>query len=118
MTKKILHSKYSRLKIKASTTDKIGSKLLYQYLVEKAKEQGIKGATVFRGIMGFGTSSKIHSSRFWELTEKLPVVIELVDKTEKLEEFYSGIEEDLMNMPKGCLVTLEPTKILLQKKGK
>ncbi|MCK4881028.1 MAG: DUF190 domain-containing protein [Bacteroidales bacterium] len=118
MAKKILNSKYSRLKIKASTTDKIGSKLLYQYLVEKAKEQGIDGATVFRGIMGFGTSSKIHSSRFWELTEKLPVVIELVDKTEKLEEFYSGIEEDLMNMPKGCLVTLEPTEILLQKRGK
>ena len=111
-------SKYSRLKIKASTTDRIGSKLLYQYLVEKAKEEGISGATVFRGIMGFGTSSKIHSSRFWELTEKLPVVIELVDETEKLKDFYRGIEEKLLHMPKGCLVTLEPTEILLQKKGK
>ena len=118
MAKKRHSSEYSRLKIKASTTDKIGSKLLYQHLVEKAKEQGINGATVFRGIMGFGSSSKIHSSRFWELTEKLPVVIELVDKTEKLEEFYSGIEEELLRMPKGCLVTLEPTEILLQKKGK
>lgn len=118
MAKKKRNSKYSRLKIKASTTDKIGSKLLYQHLVEKAKEQGINGATVFRGIMGFGTSNKIHSSRFWELTEKLPVIIELVDKTENLEKFYSGIEEELMNMPKGCLVTLEPTEILLQKKGK
>jgi PII-like signaling protein len=111
-------SKYSRLKIKASTTDKIGSKLLYQYLVEKAKEQGISGATVFRGIMGYGTSSKIHSSRFWELTEKLPVIVELVDETAKLEEFYRGIEKELQQMPKGCLVTLEPTEILLQKKGK
>ena len=113
----IKESEYSRLKIKASSTDKIGSKLLYQYLVEKAKENGISGATVFRGIMGYGTSNKIHSSRFWELTEKLPVVIELVDKTEKLEEFYAGIEEELKNMPKGCLVTLESTEILLQKKG-
>lgn len=113
-----LDSKYSRLKIKASTTDKIGTKLLYQYLVEKAKEKGISGATVFRGIMGYGTSSKIHSSRFWELTEKLPVIVELVDETAKLEEFYRDIEDELKQMPKGCLVTLEATEILLQKKGK
>jgi uncharacterized protein len=118
MTQKKEVSKHSRLIIKASSTDKIGSKLLYHYLVEKAKEEGINGATVFRGIMGYGTSSKIHSSRFWELTEKLPVVIELVDMTRKLENFYAGIEEELLNMPKGCLVTMEPTEILLRKKGK
>ena len=111
-------SKFSKLTIKASTTDKIGSRLLYQYLVEKAKESGISGATVFRGIMGYGTSSKIHSSRFWELTEKLPVTVELVDETGRLEEFYRGIEDELKQMPKGCLVTLEPTEVLLQKRGK
>ena len=110
--------KYSRLKIKASTTDKIGTKLLYQHLVELAHRKGIAGSTVFRGIMGYGSSSTIRSSRFWELTEKLPVVIEFVDLTEKLELFYSEIEEELLSMPKGCLVTLEPTEILLQKKGK
>ena len=85
---------------------------------EKAKEMGISGATVFRGIMGYGTSSKIHSSRFWELTEKLPVIIELVDQTDILEAFYKDIEKELFDMPKGCLVTLEATEILLQKKGK
>jgi len=118
MTKKVRSSSYSRLKIKASTTDKIGSKLLYQYLVDLAHKKGIAGATVFRGIMGFGSSKAINSSRFWELTEKLPVVIEFVDLSEKLELFYSEIEQDLLNMPKGCLVTMEPTEILLQKKGK
>ncbi|MEA3460440.1 MAG: DUF190 domain-containing protein [Bacteroidota bacterium] len=118
MAKNTQDSGYSRLKIKASTTDKIGSKLLYQYLVELAHKKGIAGATVFRGIMGFGSSNAIHSSRFWELTEKLPVVIEFVDQTEKLQLFYSEIEEELLQMPKGCLVTMEPTEILLQKKGK
>jgi len=118
MAKKAQDYGYSRLKIKASTTDKIGNKLLYQYLVELARIKGIAGATVFRGIMGYGSSNTINSSRFWELTEKLPVVIELVDKTEKLQLFYSQIEEELLAMPKGCLVTLEPTGILLQKKGK
>ena len=111
-------SEHSILKIHASTTDRMGSKLLYQHIVELAKERGITGATVYRGIMGYGSSSRISSSRFWELTEKLPVVIELVDSTEKLEKFYTEIEEELISMPKGCLVILEPVRILLQKKGK
>lgn len=110
-------SEHSILKIHASTTDKIGSKLLYQHIVELAREKGITGATVYRGIMGYGSSSKISSSRFWELTEKLPVVIELIDRTERLELFYKEIREELLSMPKGCLVTLEPVSILLQKKG-
>ena len=110
-------SEYSKLRIKASSTDTIGSKLLYQYVTELARETGIAGATVYRGIMGYGASSKISSSRFWELTEKLPVVIELIDKTDMLEAFYAGIEQDLYDMPKGCMVTIEPIKVLLQKKG-
>jgi PII-like signaling protein len=110
-------SKQSILKIHASTTDKIGSKLLYQYIVELAMQKGITGATVYRGIMGYGSSRKIHSSKFWELTEKLPVVIELVDGTDTLETFYKEIEQELVSMPKGCLVLMEPANILLQKKG-
>ena len=111
-------SEHSILKIHASTTDRIGSMLLYQHIVELAREKGITGATVYRGIMGYGSSSKISSSKFWELTEKLPVVIELVDQTERLEAFYEEIKEDLLSMPKGCLVAMEPVNILLQKKGK
>ncbi len=111
-------AKQSILKIHASTTDRIGSKLLYQHIVELAREKGITGATVYRGIMGYGSSSKITSSRFWELTEKLPIVIELIDQTEKLEDFYTEIEEDLLNMQKGCLVAIEPVTILLKKRGK
>jgi len=109
---------HSILKIHASTTDRVGSKVLYEYIVELAKKQGIEGATVYRGIMGYGSSNKISSSKFWELTEKLPVVIELVDESDKLKLFYKEIEKDLLNMEKGCMVALEPTEILLQKKGK
>lgn len=112
------NSEHSILRIHASTTDRIGSKLLYQYIVELAREKGITGATVYRGIMGYGSSSRISSSKFWELTEKLPIVIELVDRTEKLETFFSEIEQELVSMPKGCLVAMEPARILLQKRGK
>ncbi len=110
-------AKHSILKIYASTTDRVKSKVMYQYIIELAREKGISGATVYRGIMGFGKSSKISSSKFWELTEKLPVTIELIDKTEILEDFYTLIEEDLLNMSKGCMVLIEPVSILLQKPG-
>lgn len=108
----------SILKIYASTTDKIETHLLYEFIVFKAREEGISGVTVFRGIMGYGSSSKISSSQYWEMTEKLPVVIELIDKKEQIERFFKKIKPDLMNMPKGCLVLIEPTTILLQKSGK
>ncbi len=109
----------SILKIYASSTDKIGFDLLYEHIVVQAKKKGIAGVTVYRGIMGYGLSNnQIESSRFWELTEKLPVVIEMIDKTETLEAFYLFIKTDLENLPKGCLVTMHPVEIKFQKTGK
>ena len=108
----------SILKIYASSTDKLGFDLLYEHLVILAKEKGIAGVTVYRGIMGYGLSStSISSSRFWELTEKLPVVIEMIDRTDVLEAFYKSVESDLKSIPKGCLVTMHPIDIILQKTG-
>lgn len=109
---------YSIFKVYTSSTDKFDSRLLYEYLVQKAKKEGLTGATVYRGIMGFGSSSKISSSKFWELTEKLPVVIEIIDTTEKLEKFYTSIEDILIKLPKGVLVTMEAITVKLQKPGK
>lgn len=109
----------SVLKIHASNTDRIGNDLLYEHIVYLAKEKGLAGVTVYRGIMGYGMSSgAVTSTRFWELTEKLPVLIEIIDKREKLEEFFRVIEPELLKMPKGCLVTIEPAEVLLRKPGK
>jgi PII-like signaling protein len=109
---------YSILRFYASTTDKIHNELFYEYIVYKAKEKNISGVTVYRGVMGYGLSSKhVNTSRFWELVEKLPVVIEMVDRTEALEEFYKSIEPELVSMPKGCMVYMEPVKMKLLKKG-
>lgn len=105
------------LKIYASNTDMIEHKLFYEFVVYLAREKGISGVTVYRGIMGYGLSSHIHTSKFWELTEKLPVIIEMIDTEEKLEHFFRLIEPDLQKMPKGCLVTLEPVTVKLQKSG-
>lgn len=109
---------HSILKIYASSTDKIGFDLLYEHLVVLAKNKKIAGVTVYRGIMGFGLSNnQIESSRYWELTEKLPVVIEMIDKTEILESFYQFIQSDLIQLSKGCLVTMHPIDIKFQKTG-
>jgi len=108
---------HSVLKIYASSTDRLGPDLLYEAIVYRAKEAGISGATVFRGMMGYGLSSHIHSSKFWELTEKLPVVIELIDLTEKIDSFYRSIEAELGAIPKGCLVTIHPVDVKLHKHG-
>jgi hypothetical protein len=109
---------HSILKIYASNTDKIGTELLYEHIVYLAKSKGISGVTVYRGIMGYGLSSRhVTSTRFWELTEKLPVTIEIIDQTEVLEQFFMLIEPDLKKMQKGCLVSLEAVEIKLHKKG-
>ena len=108
---------HSVLKVYASSTDRIGSQLLYEEVVHRAREAGISGATVFRGVMGYGLSSHIHSSKFWELTEKLPVVIEMIDTEEKIERFYSGIGPELEALPKGCLVTVTPVEVKIHKHG-
>ncbi|MDD4109482.1 MAG: DUF190 domain-containing protein [Prolixibacteraceae bacterium] len=107
----------SLLRIFISSTDRDKQQLLYESLVLKAKSAGLKGATVLKGILGFGASSVIHSYRFWEVTEKLPVVIEIIDDNEKINAFYESITPLLESMRYGCLVTRERVDVLLYKKG-
>ena len=105
------------LKIYASSSDRLDGRILYEDIVHRAKSTGIAGVTVYRGVMGYGLSSRISTSKFWELTEKLPVVIELIDDEEKLNEFFRHIEPDLKQMSKGCLVSMTPVRILFQQRG-
>jgi PII-like signaling protein len=67
--------------------------------------------------MGYGLSSRISTAKFWELTEKLPVMIEIIDKTEILNDFYNLIEPNILKMKKGCLVVMEPVTVKLHKSG-
>lgn len=113
-----MESEISVLKIYMSSTDSHKQKLMYENIVEHAKKQGIEGVTVYRGIMGYGASSnRISNSRFWELTEKLPVVIEMVDATTKILEFFSLIKVELEEFSKGCVVTIHPAEVIFKKTG-
>jgi len=73
------------LRIFIGESDRFGGKPLFQALVEEARAEGLAGATVLRGIEGFGASSHLHTSRILRLSEDLPVIIEIVDTAENIE---------------------------------
>jgi PII-like signaling protein len=105
------------LKIYIGSTDQVNQTPLYEYLVFQAKKKGIAGATVTKGIMGFGASSIIHSYKFREISDKVPLIVELVDKEEKLTAYFETVRTQLENMKYGCLVTFGKTDILLYRSG-
>ncbi|MBL7969124.1 MAG: DUF190 domain-containing protein [Prolixibacteraceae bacterium] len=111
------NSTASVLRIYIGSTDQVNQQPLYEFIVFQAKKKGLAGATVTKGIMGFGASSVIHSYKFWEVSEKVPLVVELIDEEEKIIEFYELIRPTLESMKYGCLVTLAPTGVLLYKTG-
>jgi PII-like signaling protein len=82
---------------------------LYEAIVQRAREKGLAGATVIKGIEGFGAHNLIHTARVLRLAEDLPIVIEIVDRRESIEAFLP--ELDAM-IPEG-LVTLEPVQEIL-----
>ena len=82
-----------KLRIYIGESDTWKGENLYTAIVKKAKELKLSGATVFRGIMGFGANSNIHSTKILRLSEDLPVLIELVDTEENIEKLMPFIEE-------------------------
>ncbi len=113
-----METEYGTLKIYMSTTDKLHHELMYEKIVQLAKKHEIAGVTVFRGIMGYGASSEhISNVRFWELTEKLPVIIEMVDERKRLQHFFDSIKSELDIFLKGCFITIQPVDVLYKKTG-
>lgn len=105
------------LRIFISSTDKAGTEVLYEDIVFKAKKAGLAGATVLKGMLGYGASSVIHSYKFWEVTEKIPTLIQIVDEEEKIMAFFETIRPTLESMRYGCLVTTQQVNVLLYKSG-
>ena len=112
------NSRATHLRIFISSTDQSEHYTLYESIVMKAKKYNLAGATVTRGMLGFGASSVIHSTKFWELSDKIPTVIEIIDEEEKVKAFYETIRPTLEGMRYGCLVTMEKLDVVLYKPGK
>lgn len=96
------------LRIFIGEADKYQGKPLYEWIVLQAREQGLAGATVLRGMMGFGANTRqIHTFRFETLSEDLPMIVEIVDVQDKLDKFLELIEPHI----KAGLVTVEKAQI-------
>jgi PII-like signaling protein len=106
------------LRIFISSTDKYKHQPLYEVIIFKAKEHGVAGATVLKGVMGYGASSTVYSPSYWEVSEKVPLVIEILDESEKIEKFIKVILPIFDDLNKGCMITVEKATIILHKKGK
>jgi PII-like signaling protein len=96
------------LRIFIGESDRHGQHPLYEAIVLKARETGLAGATVVRGVMGFGKNSVIHTAKILRLSEDLPLVIEIVDSLEKVEAFLPALDEMITD----GLVTMERVKVL------
>ena len=96
------------LRIFIGEDDKHRGRPLYEAIVLKARELQLAGATILRGPMGFGHSSRLHTAKILRLSEDLPIVIEIVDSEEKIEAFLPKLEE----MMGSGLVTLEKVRVL------
>jgi PII-like signaling protein len=95
------------LRIFIGESNKYKGKPLYEWLVIKAKEQGLAGATVLRGIMGFGANSRVHTSKILRLSLDLPIIVEIVDTHEKIRDFLSCTENAIQE----GLITLEKADV-------
>ena len=102
------------LRIFIGESDEFGGRPLYEAIVLKSREMHLAGATVLRGPMGFGQSSRLHTAKILRLSEDLPLIIEIVDAEEKINELLPALEE----MIGSGLVTLEKVQVLHYGKGK
>ncbi len=96
------------LRIFIGESDKWEHQPLYEAIVLKARELHLAGATVLRGPMGFGKSSRLHTAKILRLSMDLPLVIEMVDSEEKIQSFLPVLDQ----MMKGGLVTLEKVRVI------
>ncbi len=96
------------LKIYIGESDRWEHKPLYEAIVQKAKEMGLAGATVLRGPMGFGATSRLHTAKILRLSMDLPIVIEIVESAANIEKLLPFLDD----MIKGGLVTIEDVKVI------
>ncbi|KUH34686.1 hypothetical protein APY94_00430 [Thermococcus celericrescens] len=97
-----------RLRIYIGENDRFEGKPLYKAIVEKLREMGIAGATVYRGIYGFGKKSRVHSADVMRLSTDLPIVIEVVDRGYKIEKAINEVKP----MIRDGMITVEPTIVV------
>jgi uncharacterized protein len=114
MTHEKFEGERTLMRIHIGESDKWHGKPLPDAIVELLRREGFSGATVLRGVAGFGGSSVIHTDKILRLSQDLPIVVEAVDTTEKIEAILPRLDE----MIGGGLVTLEKVRVILYRSAK
>jgi uncharacterized protein len=99
------------LRIFVGESDRHGHHPLYEAIVLQAREAGLAGATVVRGVMGFGKHSVLHTAKILRLSEDLPMVVEIADSLDKIEQFLPVLDQMITD----GLVTLERVRVIQYK---
>lgn len=103
-----LPSEAQRLRIYLGEDDRHDGKPLFEAIVLEARRLGLAGATVLRGPMGFGKSSRVHTEKILRLSEDLPVIVEIIDRADRVDAFMPVLDR----MMQGGLVTREDVKVI------
>lgn len=101
-------ARWLRLRIYIGESDRYRGKPLYMYLLELFRSRGMRGATVFRALAGYGRHSVIHSPHVLRLSEDLPLVVEVVDEEERVRR----VLEEVKKVVREGLVTIEPVEVV------
>lgn len=113
-----LRSEAKLLRIFLGEADKVKHTSLYEVIVREARRLELAGATAWRGIMSFGPTSRIHTARILDLSTDLPIIVEIVDKEEKINRFLPVLHDLFESAQCGGLVTVEDIKVIRYLHGK
>jgi PII-like signaling protein len=109
----ILKESGQLLRIFIGEANKYGRQPLYEWIVQQARAKGLAGATVLRGIQGFGANSLIHTTKILRLSEDLPVIVEIVDTEATIESFLQTVDHAITE----GLVTVEKARVRMYRAG-
>jgi len=114
MTHQKFEGERTLMRIHIGESDKWHGKPLHEAIIEVLRKEGFSGATVLRGVSGFGGSSVVHTDKILRLSQDLPMVVEAVEATEKIEALLPRLDE----MIGGGLITLEKVRVILYRSAK
>jgi uncharacterized protein len=114
MTHQKFEGERTLMRIHIGESDKWHGRPLHEAIVEILRKEGFSGATVLRGVAGFGGSSVYHTDKILRLSQDLPLIVEVVEYTERIEKILQRLDE----MLDGGLITLEKVRVILYRAGK
>ena len=114
MTHERFEGERTLMRIHIGESDKWHGKPLHEAIVEMLRKEKFSGATVLRGVAGFGSSSVYHTDKILRLSQDLPIVVEVIESTDRIEQILPRLDE----MVEGGLITLEKVRVLLYRAAK